>query len=62
MLLDNFASMHAMAKRYEMEKEMKQARDAMEVSSQFGFSDPYNMDAYEKRHYEKPQPMGLPDF
>ena len=62
MLLDNFAAMDAASRQYEVTKEMVNARNIMDIKSQFGFSDPYHLDAYEKRHFEKPEPIGLPDF
>lgn len=62
MLLDNIAAMDAVSKQYEVTKEMVDSRNVMDSKSQFGFSDPYHRDAYEKKHYEKPEPLGLPDF
>ena len=62
MLLDNIAAMQSVKERYEVTKEIVNARNVMDSRSQFGFSDPYHPDAYEKKHYEKPEPIGLPDF
>ncbi len=62
MILGNIAAMDAVTQRYKLTKEMVDTRNRMDIISQFGFSDPYHYDAYEKRHYEKPEPLGLPDF
>ena len=62
MIWDNIAAMEAVTHQYKLEKEFRNARNVMEAKAQFSFSDPYHMDAYEKRHYEKPVPLGLPDF
>lgn len=62
MIWNNFAAMDTVTQQYKLEKELRNARNAMEARSQFSFSDPYHMDAYEKKHYEKPEPLGLPNF
>lgn len=62
MIWNNFAAMEAVTQQYHLEKEMRNARNVMESRAQFSFIDPYHMDAYEKRKYEKPAPLGLPDF
>ena len=62
MIWNNFAAMEAVTQQYKLEKEMRDARNVMESRAQFSFSDPYHMDAYEKRNYDKPTPLGLPNF
>lgn len=62
MIWNNLAAMEAVTQQYKLEKEMRNARNVMESRVQFSFSDPYHMDAYEKRNYDKPTPLGLPNF
>ncbi len=62
MLLENITAMDAVTQQYKVDQEIRNARNVMDAKSQFSFSDPYHMDDYEKKHYEKPVPLGLPDF
>ena len=62
MIWNNFAAMDTVTQQYKLEKELRDARNVMEARTQFSFSDPYHLDAYEKRNYEKPEPLGLPNF
>ena len=62
MILDNIAAMESVAQQYEVSKERVAARNRMDARAMSGFSDPYHPDAYEKKHFEKPKPIGLPDF
>ena len=62
MILGNIAAMESVTEQYKVAKEMVNARNVMDAKSNSGFSDPYHLDAYEKRHFEKPKPLGLPDF
>lgn len=62
MIWDNFSAMYAATNQYKVNKEMVNARNVMDAKSQSGFSDPYHLDAYEKKLIEKSDPLGLPDF
>lgn len=62
MLLGNFASMMAAKQKAEEDRNAREARARSDAIPQLQFSDPYHMDAYESRAYEKPKPPGFLDF
>lgn len=62
MIIENIAAMDAATQQYKMDKNFRYAREARDAIAQIQISDPYHPDAYEKRIYEKPKPLGLPGF
>ena len=62
MLLENLAAMDAATQKYKTDKKVREERALVDIGQQLQFSDPYHLNVYEKKMYEKPKPLGLPDF
>ena len=62
MLLENIAAMDAATQKYKADKKIREERALSDIGAQFQFSNPYHLNVFEKRMYEKPEPLGLPDF
>lgn len=62
MLLGNLTSLIAAKQQADLDREIRENRAKFDGIQQMQFSDPYHLDAYESRVFEKPKPIGFLDF
>lgn len=62
MLLGNMTSLIAAKQQADLDREIRENRAKFDGIQQMQFSDPYHLDAYESRVFEKPKPIGFLDF
>lgn len=62
MLLGNLMSLIAAKQQADLDREIRENRVKFDGIQQMQFSDPYHLDAYESRVFEKPKPIGFLDF